>query len=402
MRNSQVAAGVAAALAMAGAGAAMAAPPTAAQAAAAGIKIYMSGSSAAAQSVVTFLESSSFCGATNWVEWDSDATAVNFPDFRVVACTAAAGPFAGSLVTVWYRPEGGNVMGALPQINNAPLAQLDLVAFKAGYSVNGGFDCPQNAAQANVKLTCNVGNGFPIGTSTVNGPSDSWPSGVISHTSDIGITDVEPAAVANLALGTINSGAGGSQNDPINYNGTQIYSFLGQDRSVDDLTDAALLPQAQIFQQTFGFFVNNSLGISDLPKEAIAAIYAGTAKDWGKINKSNGLGAVAAAGTTVIVCNREVGSGTRAQADLYLTEDGCNTVGTFNALQDFSGVTGQPANNFATLNELDCVNTHPNSIGYAAVDNSTKIPGTFANITMLSVNGVPATNLNAALGLYTD
>jgi hypothetical protein len=181
---------------------------------------------------------------------------------------------------------------------------------------------------------------------------------------------------------------------------------------VDDLSNQALLPSQPVFQQTFGFVVNTNLTFSDLPKDSIAAIFGNNSAvenangqpDWSKINLTNGNKALAAA-TAVIVCNREVGSGTRATADIWLTEDGCNTVGAPPSLYDYAanGTLGEPANNFATSLELDCVNGHTNSIGYVSVDNFTKLGAApYASVKAITVGGVTASNLNSATGLYTD
>jgi len=99
------------------------------------------------------------------------------PDFNAYSCTAAAGPFNGQSTTIYYRAEGGSVVGVLPVINNVAIKQLDL-------SAAGG--CPQAATGA---VTCVVG-----GTSAANGSNDSWTSGVFTPTvaAQVGISDLEP------------------------------------------------------------------------------------------------------------------------------------------------------------------------------------------------------------------
>jgi ABC-type phosphate transport system substrate-binding protein len=433
MRNSQVSAAVAAILAAAASAAAVAANPTAVQAE--GYQaIYAAGSSAYAGGLILELENP-VCGSGNWSEWDSDTSPLGAPDFRVVSCTGAngvdAGSFAGQNFTVYIRPEGGSAVGVYstinrPAPNNVVVAQLNLAAFTSGYAQNGGFDCPQTPA-ANTKVKCNLNNGYINGTSPNQGPGDTWNTtslsnnGVFTAAVDIGINDLEPWAFGNPTLGTApkKAAATNGSDDPIAGTTNGQFTFLGADRSTNDLANAALLPQSRILQQTFGFIVNTDLGITDLPKEAIAAIFSGSPgiingatgyPDWGLVMKSGGGGTVAPLGTTINVCNREAGSGTRGSADVFLTEEGCTTVGSQQSLFDYqlngytlsSGGT-MPNNNYATALELDCVSSNPDAIGYVSVDNFTKLGvAPAANAVSITVDGIAATNLNAAIGTWTD
>jgi ABC-type phosphate transport system substrate-binding protein len=382
MRNSKIAAAVAAVLATGGFVAAQAAtPPTPAQASAAAHKVYIAGSSAAAAGVVSYLETTVFGGT--YSQFTTPTSASGLPDFRAVSGTPVSGqPFAGSTLTVWYRPEGGSVVGVLPVINNVSIKQMDI----------------QNASCVQTNSTTATGATFSCtgitGSAANNGTDDSWGGGVLSHNVDIGVSDLEPMVFGNLN-GNTSAWAGGGNHDPV---GTYSSAFTGPDHSVDDLS---AMTHAIVFQQTFGFVVSSNLGISDLPKAAVAGIYDGLITNWNQVTTSANT---AVPSGTIIVCNREIGSGTRAEADIFLNGTGCNTVGTVNTLVDVSSVSGQPANNYQTIAELDCVNRQNNAIGYVSVDNFSKVGAgkSFPNTVSITVSGITDSALNGALGITDD
>jgi hypothetical protein len=384
MRNSKIAAAIATALSLGSFGLAQAAP-TPAQASNPQHKVFMAGSSAAAAGVLTFLESTVFGGA--YSVFTTPTTAVGQGDFRAVSGTAVAGqPFAGQTLTVWYRPEGGSVIGALSVINNIAVKQLDMQ--NAACTVSG-------STAAAVAYTCTG----VAGTASVNGTNDTWGGGVLTQASDIGVSDLEPGVFGNTGLGSTNAWAGAGFHDPV---GTYSAAFTGPDRSVDDLQG---MTHAIVFQQTFGFIASSNLAITDLPREQIAAIFDGTVTNWNKV--TSGIN-TALPSAPIVVCNREIGSGTRASADIFLNGTGCNSVGAVQPLAEVAGSTVggvvEPADNFQTIAELDCVNSHSNAIGYVSVDNFTKVGvgGTFPNAVALTVSGVKASALDAGLGVYDD
>jgi ABC-type phosphate transport system substrate-binding protein len=232
---------------------------------------------------------------------------------------------------------------------------------------------------------------------------------VISAALDIGVSDEEPGAFGNIALGATGSWAGGGQHDPI---ATGTYTFLGNDRGVDDLQ---ALTHSTVFQQVHGFIASSNLGLTDLPKAQLALVFNGSVNNWNKVYKADGS-TVTTASAPIIICNREVGSGSRVAADLFLNATGCNIPGGTGTYAVTSvgggallGVTTpiQPLENLQTGAELDCVNrVGGNAIGYASIDNltSSKIGGTtsFPNVVALSVDGVAPTLANAALGRYQN
>jgi ABC-type phosphate transport system substrate-binding protein len=376
MRNSKIAVAIATALSLGGFGLAQATQPTPAQASTATVQIFMAGSSAAAAGVLTFLENTVFGGSFS--VFTTPTTAVGLGDFRAVSGTAASGqPFAGSTLTVWYRPEGGSVVGDFPVINNISIKQMDIQ--------NAG--CTSTAAGV---YTCTG----VTGTASANGTNDTWGGGVLSHNVDIGVSDLEPGVFGQTSIGTTNAWAGGGNNDPV---GTYAASFTGPDQSVSALQ---AMKHDIIFQQTFGFIASSNLGITDLPREQIAAIFDGLIGNWNQVATGANT---ALASATIIVCNRELGSGTRASADIFLNGTGCNGVGAVNSLAEVAG-GAQPADNFQTIAELDCVNSHSNAIGYVSVDNFSKVGSgkSFPNVVALTVSGVTASAQNSGLGVYGD
>jgi ABC-type phosphate transport system substrate-binding protein len=370
MRNRYVAAAVTAALALGASAVTLAAGPTPTAAAGAAHKIYIAGSSAAAAGIVSFLEAN-LCGGANFSVFTTPTSTVNLPDFRAVSCTAATGqPFAGTVVTVWYRAEGGSVVGVLPVFNNVSVKQLDMGA-------SSGTTCTSSDG---VNYSCTG----VTGSANVNGTDDSWGGSVLTHNIDIGISDLEPGVFGNTP-----TSAGGGQHDPF---GIYSAAFTGADQTSTALQG---LTHSTIFLQTFGFVVNTNLGLADLPKEQITAIFNGRVTDWSKVSSANNT---AVGSGAIVVCHREKGSGTRASTDLFLNGIGCSAgASTINNTD-----SGTPADNFQTSAELDCVNTHPNAIGYVSIDNFSKLGAgkQFVSVNSITVSGVLPALQTSATGQY--
>jgi ABC-type phosphate transport system substrate-binding protein len=373
-------------------------------------QVYIGGSSAAAGGLLTYFESANFCAAGYYTEFDTDVTATNYPDFRAVSCAstvAASGLSAGTQVTVYVRPEGGSVIGVLGVYNSSAATPIQV---KEMNLANAG------CSGSTTKWTCNTGNATIGGTAAANGSSDTWgvttPSSVTPVYLNIGIADLEPDVFGNPATGATKHIPGGGNMDPIL---SGAYNFLGNDVSANNLK--TVLTQNRILQQVFGYIASKNLNFgatADLPRETLAAIFSGTVTDWNKVNRSDHSGPVAATSTPIVVCNREVGSGTRAETDIWLTGDGCETTYSPTVLKEVAGhaVTAgtvtitEPADNYQTLAEMDCVNGVNNAIGYVSIDNFSKITATVApsypNTQSLTVDGVIVNSLNAAIGLYSD
>jgi ABC-type phosphate transport system substrate-binding protein len=361
MFNSRIGAAVAAALSFGVVGVASAAAPTPTAAAGAQHSVYVAGSSAAANAVINYIETTVFGNGTFSV-FTTPTSAVGLGDFRAVSGTVVAGQAFpnGSTLTVYYRPEGGSVIGALALFNDKQVKQLNLTA----------ANCSTTAATsaATAAYTCTSVSG----TASLNGSDDSWSGGVVAKNIDIGVSDLEPGVFSST--GTV---AGGGAQDPV-ASGAYSTTFVGNSATSAQLQG---LEHFIPIQQTFGFVVHNDVAVSDLQKEQIAAIFDGFVSDWSQVPRSGTTG-------TIIVCNREVGSGTRAAADIFLNGIGC--VPNATSIPTLSDGVTQPDNNLQTIAELDCVNSHAKSIGYVSIDNFAKLPTSFTSTKSISVSSAPA------------
>ena len=118
-----IAAGVAAALA---GGYAQAAAPTIAQAAAATQTLVIAGSSAAKNAVLGEIENNICGGSANTLLVSSTGGTKNFFALSCNTAVAISGITTGSLVTFYYRTEGGSVVGALPIVSASRTACTSL------------------------------------------------------------------------------------------------------------------------------------------------------------------------------------------------------------------------------------------------------------------------------------
>src|SRR5277367_6665809 len=157
-RKVTLAAAIAAVL---GTAAAYAAPPTLAQIEASTNNIYIAGSSAAKNAILTGLEQSVCGGAANAFIFNSSGNG-NFFAFSCVPVAAANAANAGTY-NIFYRDEGGSVVGMLPIVNAKQINQLSLSPGTIG-------GC--SASPCSIAVT---------GTSSVNGTDDSFgPAGTVA------------------------------------------------------------------------------------------------------------------------------------------------------------------------------------------------------------------------------
>lgn len=348
-RNTTIAAAVAAILGAGSAGSAFAVP-TLAQAQATTNVLYISGSSAAKNALLGAIENDFCAGSSNALI----ITSTGNKNFLAVSCvpsstTGVTNANGTNVFTVYYRTEGGSVVGALPLVSGKPINQLNLA----------GATCVGNA--------CTVPVG---GTSAANGTSDSF-TGVTKQLSGLGVTDVEPGAL----IGD-------------NYPSAYVTSVYGAATA----TQLAGLTEFDVFQQVFGIFVNKTglaAGPICLSSNAVQSLLNSEYTDWSKVEDCATHAAVAAASVPVTIVNREPGSGSRAATSIYWLDDECNP--------SHVGVEeGQTVDYFATGDVLAAANTTPGAVTYASIDNN----GANANMVMASIDGVFPTNLAAAQGRY--
>lgn len=328
--------------------------------------------------------------------------AVGTPDFRMFSCTAntTLGTLAGQTINVAYRADGGSVVGAYAPLRNVPVNELDITTAwcTADASTANTYDC---ATALNTTLAVPAGALAITGTTTANGPHDTYGGALVPHTLFYGISDLEPGAFGNPQLAPKTPWAGGGNNDPLvaGLGAPYPYTFLGADASPGTLQ---AMPHTLLFQQTFGFVASTNLNITDISSADVSAILSGTITDWAKIPRTAAdpgfPGPVTAGKTKIVVCQRDLGSGTRTSADVIFTGDGCNTVGA--ALKNVDANAN--SDNFSTPDELACVNVSTgNAIGYVSVDNFSKVvPGgtTYQSVHSLTLDGRTDSNAAAAVG----
>jgi hypothetical protein len=355
MNNFKIAAAVALALGGGVVSQSAFAAPTPAQCAAPAASLYVAGSSAAQPSFANALANDLF-DSTGETTISAPSSATANGNFKAYCGFAKAGNGAGvatgAITTVFYRGEGGSVVGALPVYSSKPVKFLDLTG--AGCAV---------AAPVVTGLSANVGT------------TDGWTGCVTSHLIEMGVTDVEPAQFKGT-------------NYPSAYSATVFGSATSAQLST--------LATRPLFQQVFGLFVNTS-GINgggtgqaiDLSKETAAAILSGAYSDWSAVPTATG-GAVSSTSQAITIVNREAGSGSRTGASIYLLGTGCSPTG---------GTISDPTprtDGYATGDVLATAATTPGAITYASIDNN----GKQAALTMASINGVPPSNLAATSGKY--
>ncbi len=357
MNNFKVAAAVALALGGTAAAQSALAAPTAAQCAAATATLYIAGSSAAQPSFATALANDLFdSGGETTIAAPAVSGSAN-GNFKAYCGAAKAGNGAGvatgAIVTVYYRGEGGSVVGALPIVSGKPIKFLDLSS-----------------------ASCQVTNPSVVGLSSSVGTTDGWTGCVSQHAVEMGVTDVEP-------------GQFHTPNYPSAYS-TSVFGSATQ-------AQLAGLTKSFLFQQVFGLFVNTS-GFNgaggatgqavDLSRETAAAIMSGNYSDWSAVPTASG-GQVSTTSQPITIVNREAGSGSRTGMSIYLL--GTNCVSFPLTLSDPS-----PANDgYATGDVIATAGTTPGAITYASIDNQNK-PG----LSTVSLSGVAPSNLAATNGKY--
>ncbi len=153
-----------------------------------------------------------------------------------------------------------------------------------------------------------------------------------------------------------------------------------------------------------GFFsatgLNNTEGLTSAE---IATIASGAVTDWGKIPSAVAQGAPA--GTPIVVCRRDAGSGTQVLTSEIFLGYNCNTGGGVG----YANATGTGPNNptpgvsavlinYSTTDVRNCVQNNPGSIGFVALQTAAAYVGSSA--TQITVDGVVPSAINAASGAY--
>jgi hypothetical protein len=367
MRNIKISAAIAAILGM-GIARGQSGPPTPAQAANPKVPLYMAGSSAAANVVLGSIENNVCLGSYSLFRSSPNT------NFFAVSCYSSTVVDTVVLVTVWYRAEGDSAVGAIPLATGASINQLSLV----------------NALGSNGVYTVPV-----YGSSAANGVQDSFSSNGSGNPSvfkapvQVGITDVEPSALVH-------------DNYPSAYN-TSVYGHATAQQ-------LAYLTATTLFDQVFGIFVNTnstaftsaeragqgkSTGTLNLPTPTITSILQGFTVNWNAASDTNG-NAVTSTSLPIVTLNLEQGAGARAATSIFF---GTNVECVPDAVKIAESASGT-SDYFSTGDVLAAANQTPGSITYATIDNAGS--SNYPNLTLVNINGVQPSSLNAAAGEYSD
>ena len=360
---SLIAAAVSAALAS---GYASAGAVTLAQASAPNASLVISGSSAA-QSGLFAAITADVCGGAS----TTYTSAGDSKNFLAVSCTTAVaisgtpGVPAGQVVTIYYRTEGGSVVGALPIASGNTIKRLNLTT-------------TGNCSDAT--HTCSVTKGTYTNTlqAAIN---DGWAGDVTAATTQLGVTDVEPGQLVGLDY-------------PSNYNPAVFGAQATNTAKLPTLTTKKL------FQQVFGLVVNTSgesFSTVNLSKSWAAKILDGNVTDWSLVPNAASTTGAAISSTPAAITNvdREPGSGTRTSANIFFNRLGCGST---------TGIVSPSSEtlNFSTGDELTLANSTPGAIAYTSIDqiqnpaNGTK----FTNLVLATIDTVAPSNQAAAQGRY--
>lgn len=344
-----------------------AAQPSVAAAAGSTYTLVISGSSAAQSSIANAFENDLCGGAGNTLIVESNASSNANKNFYAYSCstsTAIPGVPSGTLVTIYYRSEGGSVTGALPIATEKEIKRLNLSDGSCTSSGTAG--------------TCTV-----TGVTSTNGPNDSWNGAVTQDYVQLGITDVEPAQLI-------------AKDYPTDYS-TAVFG------SATPAQMASLSSSAKLaVQQVFGIAVNkNSLTLDtanngpniNLSRESVANILEGNYSDWNSVPDAITGRPISTVSAPITEIDREAGSGTRTSANIYFLGYGCSQSSTAIA------TNGTP--NYSTGDELAAANSTNGAISYASIDNLLPPKNTaYPNLVLATINGVTPSTLAAASGEY--
>jgi ABC-type phosphate transport system substrate-binding protein len=327
--------------------------------------LVMAGSSAAAPAVAAFIETTICGGSANTLLVTSNGGSKNFLAYSCntnvpIADPAGIGPTiaAGQLVTIYYRTEGGSVVGALPIAANHNVLRLNL----------GSGTCSGSGLTA----TCPVN-----GVTATNGTQDSWGGSVVEDTVQLGVTDVEPAQLT-------------SKDYPSGY---ATSAFGSASTAQMQALSSTAIP---LFQQVFGLVVNTSgqsFSSVNLSKEAASNILSGKYTNWSKVPSASG-GAVSSSSSVITHVDREPGSGTRTATNIFFLNYQCGA-------STFINSPTSETLNFSTGDELTLANSTPGSIAYASIDNILNPhSNVYPNLVLAQIDGVTPSTLAAATGQY--
>jgi ABC-type phosphate transport system substrate-binding protein len=323
-----------------------------------GAALVMAGSSAASPAVATGFENDVCGGSANTLIAASAGGSGNFLAFSCVSTVAVGSIPSGTTITVYYRTEGGSVVGALPLVSGKQIKRLDLTS--------------STCAQSGNTVTCSV-----TGTTSIDGLTDNWQGAVTEDTVQLGVTDVEPSQLT-------------AADYPSNYASSAFGTATA--------SQLAGLSTVRLFDQIFGLVVNTSgesFSKVNLTRESAANILNGNYTDWSLVPDALTGAPIGTAPAPITRVDREPGSGTRTSANIEFFGFQCSSA---NSIPNPAGETV----NFSTTDELNAANGKAGSIAYASIDNILKPSNAakFPNLVLATLNGIAPSTLAAATGEY--
>jgi len=246
---------------------------------------------------------------------------------------------------LYYRAEGGSAYGVAPIAKGQQIYRLVVDA---------------NCTGATPTWTCPVtGWNFAAETGTGN---------IIKDTTELGVSDVEPAKF------TGDNWPGG---------------FFGAAPTAAQLANITSIKP--VTGQVFAIYVNTSVSSTpiNLSKASVAAILEGSATDWSAVPKLDGTGFVSAVAAPITVCNRDKGSGTRAGVGFFFTGYGCTGSGA-------PLVVSSLAINASGSTETTCIAGGAGRIGYLGYAGPTDPAG----MVHVNIDGIAPSLQGAAAGGY--
>ncbi|MES1263204.1 MAG: substrate-binding domain-containing protein [Peristeroidobacter soli] len=355
MKNLKIAAAVAVAMSMSTGAFAL----NQADTAAAATQLVVAGASAARDAFAS--EFLAVCQSATFNVYRASPTTNK--DFRAYSCTlnnAAPVPTAlrNTNATVYYRSEGGSAYGPGSIVKGIQIKRL---------VVDG--NCTQGT---NGSLTSFGDCGVPTYTLA----DDSGSGNIVSATTDLGVSDVEPAMFRG------ENWPGGA---------------LGAEPATGVLEGLA---KSVGFGQAFGIAVHApTVTIASISKEDVGSIFAGNATNWNQIQDTTT--GVAGPDLPIVVCRRERGSGTQDISAIHFLQQQCGKSSepfvTETIPNPGPGVYQVLTPDSTTALEA-CINSNNGAIG-PNIFKATPVSGA-ANIKYLQIDGVTGGKLNAARGQY--
>jgi hypothetical protein len=231
-------------------------------------------------------------------------------DFRAYTCNAKAGivtttSTGGEAIAIYYRGEGGSVLGLAPLARSITPYRLNLAS------------CPTTVTLgATATVTCSIANYDAVNDYTAVTPA----TGLETALSQLGFADEEPA----MFIGE-------------NYPTPATYAFLQPALTTGEINSLTGTAQA-IVAQSFNVYIsshttangasaeiNELNNLTGLSKNTLSNIFRGAYADWTQVPADTASGfvlnpATYTNGLPIKLCRREAGSGTQVAASIFFND----------------------------------------------------------------------------------